>query len=207
MTTDTPDDTSSILRVALIDVTPDAVDEFSDWFDNQQVDTGQCQLARRYVCSTEPHLSLVVYTSATDRPPVVPTEFRSPFGRRHIRSYFSDTFERTSSHGVIGRAPRFLNAIITQTTAEGAAPFDEWYRLVHVPEILECPGWLGSQRFRSSTSATRFLAMYDLSDLTTPFSTPEYENAVGWDDHDEALLGYHGFRTYELVSAWPTAQD
>ncbi len=46
--------------------------------------------------------------------------------------------------------------------------------------------------------SARFVAIYDLEDATRPFSSPEYEAAVGWDEHAARVRGYHGFRIYRL---------
>jgi hypothetical protein len=32
-----------------------------------------------------------------------------------------------------------------------------------------------------------------------PFNSPEWEAAVGWDEHVDHIRGFHGFRVYRLI--------
>jgi hypothetical protein len=115
---------------------------------------------------------------------------------RRIRDYWADTFSVVDVQGAMTDEPALLNIIWTEVESRHAAAFSAWYTDVHVPEIVRCPGWLCARRYRSVTVPNRFLAVYELSDERSPFNSPEYERAVGWDEHVGNLRGYHGFRIY-----------
>lgn len=194
-------------HVALIEVDVTKLDTFTQWFDGVHLpdvlQTDSWHRVRRFVCDTEANLHLAIYEACVEVSPrqPAPAAFRSPVGRRWIRSYLADTFDEVSWHGELSDDPVHLNAIFVQVAPEGGDEFDVWYDQVHVPEIVKCPGWLGARRFHSSLDPQRFLAMYDLTDPVTPFNTPEYDSAVGWDDLEHHLLAYHGFRTYSLAAS------
>ena len=50
-----------------------------------------------------------------------------------------------------------------------------------------------------------FLAIYELEDAERPFNSPEFDQAVGWDEHLPKLRGYHGFRIYRRAEVVPLA--
>jgi hypothetical protein len=47
---------------------------------------------------------------------------------------------------------------------EYIAMFHEWYDTVHVPELMSCPGFLRTRRFRALDGIPNFFAMYELDD-------------------------------------------
>ena len=71
------------------------------------------------------------------------------------------------------------------------------------PEIVACPGWLAGRRFVCTEAPTVFLAIYELEDAERPFNSPEFDQAVGWDEHLPKLRGYHGFRIYRRDEVIP----
>ena len=98
------------------------------------------------------------------------------------------------------RGAELINFVTVEAEPEGAAAFSRWYDEVHVPEIVACPGWLGNERYEALTQEPLFLAVYGLADAERPFHPPEYEAAVGWDEHLGAIRGYHGFRIYRRTA-------
>jgi hypothetical protein len=49
--------------------------------------------------------------------------------------------------------------------AEHESAFDEWYHSVHIPEILDVPGFIGARRFRivdGAEDAHPFLTIYEI---------------------------------------------
>ena len=119
--------------------------------------------------------------------------------RRGIRDYHARTYRQIHESGKHLVQPALINVVTVDIDAEHARSFNRWYNEVHFPEILACPGWRGGRRFECIDGEPRFLAIYDLEDPTRPFSTPEYEAAVGWDEHVNHIRGYHGFRVYRLI--------
>ena len=119
--------------------------------------------------------------------------------RRGIRDYHARTYRQIHAAGRHSNPPSLINVVTVDIDQDQAAGFNRWYNEVHFPEILACPGWLGGRRYECIDGEPRFLAIYDLEDAHRPFSTPEYEAAVGWDDHATHIRGYHGFRIYRLI--------
>jgi hypothetical protein len=119
--------------------------------------------------------------------------------RRGIRDYHARTYRQVHEAGNHADRPELVNVVTVDIEPEHADMFNRWYNEVHFPEILACPGWRGGRRYESIDGDPRFLAIYDLEDATRPFSTPEYEAAVGWDDYVDHIRGYHGFRIYRLI--------
>lgn len=198
------DERHTSTHVEIIDVSPRAVPDFVAWFDGEYMPrsvtaTGWAR-ARRFHCTEEPHLQLAIFEGSGPALSDPPAAVRSELGGRWIRTYLADTFNARGVYGSPAATPQCINAISVQVRSAAADEFDRWYDAVHVPEILECPGWLAARRFRSTTDPSRFLAVYDLVDDVTPFASEQYENAVGWDSFDEQIVGYHGFRTYALAA-------
>ena len=76
--------------------------------------------------------------------------------------------------------------------------FDRWYNEVHVPELLDCPGWLTARRFECTDGQPRFLAIYELADEHVAFGSTQYAQAFGWDEFATRIRNSHG-RNYRLI--------
>jgi hypothetical protein len=143
---------------------------------------------------------------------VPPFPWEGEYGPATIHNYEGETYTLVQEAGHPNPREELINLITTEVRPTHAAEFDRWYRDRHVPDILGCPGWLWVQRFRSIDREGRFLAVYGISDEDRPFSSPEYDGAVGWESHVDSLLGFHGFRIYrrryavDADSASPPAQ-
>jgi len=119
--------------------------------------------------------------------------------RRGIRDYHARTYRLIHEAGEHRARPDLVNVITVDIEEAHAESFSRWYNEVHFPEILACPGWRAGRRYECIDGGPRFLALYDLDDESAPFSSPEYESAVGWDEHAAHIRGYHGFRIYCLI--------
>lgn len=115
---------------------------------------------------------------------------------RRIRNYTARTFRKTFQVGDETARRELLNVVMTEIFPGGEPEWSAWYEGVHMPEIVACPGWLVGRRFVCTEAPTVFLAVYELEDAERPFNSPEFDQAVGWDDHLPKLRGYHGFRIY-----------
>jgi hypothetical protein len=180
--------------------------EFGDWYETEHAPAmlarpGWRRL-RRYLCTDgRPHLSL--YDLDDDvalTPSVSEAPFRADrFAARGIRDYHARTWREIHAAGRHQRRPEWLNVVTVDIEDAHAGAFDRWYNEVHVPEILGCPGWISNRRYECVDGEPRFLAIYDLEDDERPFNSPEWEAAVGWDEHVDHIRGFHGFRVYRLI--------
>ncbi len=193
-----------LIHTAAFDIETPFQSDFDSWYETEHVPAMLArpgwERARRYVCTDgEPH-DLVVYDLAEPAldGPELPSEapFRSYPEDHRIRDYRARTMRRISAVGEDPREASLINFVTVEIEPAHAAAFSRWYDEVHVPEITACPGWLGNERYRSIEGDSLFLAVYGLSDAELPFSSPEFERAVGWDEHLVQIRGYHGFRVY-----------
>jgi hypothetical protein len=197
--------TAPLIHLAGLDAETDE-GAFNEWFVRQHVPRMLARPgwlgARCFEClKGEPHL-LTIYEldPSLAGKPISAAPFHSGIvQRRGIRDYHARTYRQIHEAGDHLVQPALINVVTVDIDAEYASSFNRWYNEVHFPEILACPGWLGGRRYECIDGEPRFLAIYDLEDPTRPFSTPEYERAVGWDEYADRIRGYHGFRIYRLI--------
>lgn len=197
---------SNLIHVALFELEDGVDQKFLRWYEGHHVPGVLAgpgwQRMRCYRC-TDGQPLLAIYDLddqlATDsRPSEAP--FRGGcFAARGIRNYHARTWREIHAAGSSMERPDFLNAVSVKVEPAHAAEFSRWYNEVHVPEILACPGWRANRRYESVDGAPWFLALYDLEDAERPFNTPDWELAVGWDEHLDHIRAFHGFRVYRLI--------
>jgi hypothetical protein len=197
-----------MIHTACLDVEAAHERDFGRWYEEEHVPSVLTrpgwQRMRRYECMDgQPR-----YVSIYDLDPAVvegslsEAPYRScRFARRGIRNYHARTWREIHAAGKHLERPEWINVVTVDIEAAGAAAFSRWYNEVHVPEILSCPGWRANRRYECLDGEPRFLAIYDLDDPEQPFTSPEWEAAVGWDEHVDQIRGYHGFRVYRLLFA------
>lgn len=60
----------------------------------------------------------------------------------------------------------YLHLVLTSPTPGAEDEFNEWYDNVHVPEVLQMPGFLSGRRFRlvspDPADSPRYLAVYEI---------------------------------------------
>lgn len=186
------------------------VDEasFNRWYEREHLPSVLCRPgwsgARRFQClNGEPRFltlfELAEAAGADDQPVREGLLVSAMVERRGIRDYHARTFRQIHEAGEHRARPDLVNVVTVEVEDGHAESFSRWYDEVHFPEILACPGWRAGRRYECIDGEPRFLAIYDLDDEHTPFSSPEYEAAVGWDEHVRHIRGYHGFRIYRLI--------
>jgi hypothetical protein len=59
--------------------------------------------------------------------------------------------------------------------------WNDWYNDVHLPEIVECPGFLSAQRYvaRESDTARTYVSVYELSGADV-LDSAEFKARRGW---------------------------
>jgi hypothetical protein len=156
---------------------------------------------RIYEClDGEPSRLCLYYLSASaPSARALPAPIKDAELGRRLRNYHARTYRESFAAGCDPQTSELINVISVDIASAHAAAFNRWYNETHVPEILDCPGWAGARRYESLDGDPRFLAIYALEDPLTPFQSPQYEAAVGWDDFRDVLRGYHGFRIYRLI--------
>jgi hypothetical protein len=195
-----------VIHLSIYDLEAEREREFGAWYEREHA---RAMLARegwrrlrRYRCTDgQPFASLYdLDDGVATEPHLSAAPFRSDrFAARGVRNYHARTWREIHDEGEHPARARWLNIVSVDIEDAHAAEFNRWYNEVHVPEILGCPGWLANRRYECVDGDPRFLAIYELSDPERPFNSPEWEAAVGWDEHVDHIRGFHGFRVYELI--------
>jgi hypothetical protein len=64
------------------------------------------------------------------------------------------------------RVGKYLHVVFTNPTEGSEDEFNEWYSTVHLPEVLEMPGFVSGQRFKlldpEHLDGPRYLAVYEI---------------------------------------------
>jgi hypothetical protein len=196
----------AMIHLAQYSLEPGREVEFTAWYEAEHVPSMLARVGwrrmRRYVCTDEAlHVSLYEIDSDVLRATshVSEAPFRSDrFAARGIRDYHARTWHLIHAAGDHQERPKWVNIVTVDVVDAYAEVFSRWYNDVHVPEILRCPGWIANRRYECVDGDPRFLAIYDLEN-DQPFNSPQWEAAVGWDEHVDHIRGFHGFRVYRLV--------
>jgi len=69
-----------------------------------------------------------------------------------------------------------LLLMMTEVADEHDAAFNAWYNDVHIPELLQLPGFISAERFRRVGAGIRYLAVYRLESV----EAVESENFKRW---------------------------
>jgi len=195
-----------VIHLAMFDLEARAEEEFNSWYESEHVPSvlerpGWLRMARYRCTDGAPLLSLYDLDDNVEvTPHLSEAPFRSDrFSARGIRNYHARTWREIHAAGPPIDRPEWLNVVTVDLEPGYAAPFNRWYNDVHVPEILDCPGWLANRRYECLDGEPRFLAIYELEDSERPFNSPEWASAVGWDEHVDHIRGFHGFRVYRRI--------
>ena len=195
-----------MIHLALFDLEPEFEDEFLHWYEGEHAPamlarTGWLRLGHYRCLDGQPFLSLYEVDDAlTNQLPLSAAPFRDgPFTARGIRNYHARTWRQVHAAGTPGAKATWINAVTVEVDDRHLEEFNRWYNEVHVPEILACPGWRSNRRYVCLDGESSVLAVYELEDPELAFASPQWESVVGWDEHLEHILGFHGFRVYELL--------
>lgn len=70
-----------------------------------------------------------------------------------------------------------LLLVTAQMAPEHEVELNRWFDEEHVPERLECPGFLWARRYRRTNGGPAYVHLYGLED-TAVLDTPEYRRVV-----------------------------
>ena len=181
---------TELIHLASFDLEPEYEEQFTSWYEAEHIPR---MLTRpgwrrmfRFRCSDGyPLLSLYeLDEEAASSSGISEAPFRSdPFANRGLRNYHARTWRQIYAAGESMDRPDWINVVTVDIESAYADDFSRWYNEVHVAEILACPGWRAGRRYECIDGEPRFLAIYDLDDGVSPFSSPEWEAVVGWDAH------------------------
>ena len=108
------------------------------------------------------------------------------------------------SGGGSGATPALLRFTRSAVAPEREAQFNQWYNEVHLPELLECPGWLSASRYEAVRGTPKYMAIYELAGASA-LETPQYVKARGFKDM-EPYVTDASMLTYRPIFRWAQAR-
>jgi hypothetical protein len=78
--------------------------------------------------------------------------------------------------------------------------WNRWYDEVHVPEMVDCPGWLSGTRYVTEDEAGKrhYIGIYELEGPQA-LESEEFQARRGWREYTPHVQ--HTSRLYKLVSS------
>ena len=174
---------------------PVALDEFTDWYDNEHVPArlalpGFGSVARfRAVDGLSPDWLATYEVAPGTLDGAAYRAVGASASAREKSIVAAATIDRRlyspiSDSGGTGQAPPVLIAVSMSVPSSGVADMEAWYVEEHIPMLLAVPGWRRSRRYRlGSGDGPRYLSLHEI-DSQAAFDTPEYKAAVStpWRD-------------------------
>lgn len=85
---------------------------------------------------------------------------------------------------------KYTFVVLSNPTTPGQeAEYNEWYNKIHIPDVLNVPGFVAAQRFKLAEAqfgdgphAHRYLALYEIETDDAKASLKELEKRVGTAD-------------------------
>jgi hypothetical protein len=85
---------------------------------------------------------------------------------------------------------KYTFVVLSNPTTPGQeAEYNEWYNKVHIPDVLNVPGFLAAQRFKLADAqlgdrprAHRYLALYEIESNDAKATLKELEKRIGTAD-------------------------
>ena len=95
-------------------------------------------------------------------------------------------------------AEKIVMEVRVNIAKEKEQAFNHWYNTVHVPEILEVPGFISGRRFqRISGDEIKFMAFYELESLDA-LRSDAYAQARGWGEF-EPYIRDQSWNVYQQI--------
>ena len=204
----------NLIHVATVDVQRGYEEAFDRWYNEVHLpELLECPgwlTARRFHCTDGEPRFLAIYELADEELAFGSEQYAEAFGwdefATRIRSSHGRNYRlihQAEADDVLipeaGAEDRTLIHVATVDVQRGyEEAFDRWYNEVHLPELLECPGWLTARRFHCTDGEPRFLAIYELADEELAFGSEQYAEAFGWDEFATRIRSSHG-RNYRLI--------
>lgn len=110
---------------------------------------------------------------------------------RALRGWHRRSYRRIFAMGPSAAPAPYLLTVRVDVEREAEDAFNGWYNLTHLPEVLDCPGFVAAARYECLDGEPRFLAMYDL-DRADALSTPEMDRVYGFGPMTSHVRSEHG---------------
>ena len=72
---------------------------------------------------------------------------------------------------------------------ESESEFNEWYNNVHIPAIVNCPGFISGRRYRSIRGEPMYLALYEIESVEA-LKSSRFEEESGWEQFEGRIKNF-----------------
>lgn len=90
--------------------------------------------------------------------------------------------------------------VMVDIAAEMEQAFNECYDNVHIPEILECPGWLSATRRVCLEGGPKYVAIYEITGPEA-YQSPRFQAIKGFGPFGDYVANFQRIRLGPLEDA------
>jgi Domain of unknown function (DUF4286) len=96
--------------------------------------------------------------------------------------------------------PDWLLVASCEVDPEVEEDWNRWYDEVHVPEMVDCPGWVSAERYvtEDESGKRRYVSIYEVEGPQA-LQSEEFEARRGWREYAPHVT--HTTRLYRRVSS------
>jgi len=177
-----------LLFTVFVQVKPESVKEFNKWYDDHVIEVVDCpgffDGYRYEALGLDGATYLATYHIDSAKALETP-EFGKARGWKEFQPvviqasnaiyqhiYSSPTPFRVSQ----GLKPDLFRFNRSEPTPEKEAEFNHWWNNIHLPETMECPGYISAERYVALKGTPKYMVMYYIASYT--FSTPEFRRVA-----------------------------
>lgn len=190
---------SAAVIVVYADIAAGSADAFRAWREEQQVPALRaCPGVESvdWLESVEGQPQLLLLCALEDERAAEGAQLRAALDwgswLRALRGWHRRTYRPISALGTpLSPPPPFLLTVRADVTPGTEAAFNAWYDEVHLPEVLECPGFVAATRWECADGQPRFLALYQLA-RADALTTPELDRIYGFGPTTPSIRSEHG---------------
>jgi hypothetical protein len=67
--------------------------------------------------------------------------------------------------------------------------FNEWYNNVHLPAIVNCPGFVSGRRYRSIRGEPKYMALYEIKSVEA-LKSEKFIEESGWEQFEHGIKNF-----------------
>ncbi|MBM3926549.1 MAG: hypothetical protein FJ320_11335 [SAR202 cluster bacterium] len=179
-----------LLFTVFVQVKPESVKEFNKWYDDHVIEVVDCPGfldGHRYeALGLEGANYLAIYHIESAKALETP-EFGKARGWKEFQPvvikasnavYQPIHFAPAPARAGLGVKPSLLRFNRSEPVPEKESEYNHWYNNIHLPELMQCPGYISAERYVAVKGAPKYMAMYQMTDYAQ--TTPEFNRVKGF---------------------------
>ena len=94
----------------------------------------------------------------------------------------------------MGAKPKYILQVMVSVDQAVEDEWNEWYNNVHIPDLLECPGWYSARRYESVAGASvpKYATLYEVEDEAV-VESDLFQQRRGWSKFENHVRASHSF--------------